>query len=50
MKHRGTANPEYITAMRDLRRSGATTPQETRSDRKGSRSARKARAIREDRS
>jgi len=44
-KHR-TANPELAAAMRDLRRSSATSPH-TPAPRKGSRSARSRAAIRD---
>ena len=40
-KHRGTANPEYIAGMRLLRQSSAASPQESRPDRKRSRSVTK---------
>ena len=44
-KHRAIANPEYAQAMRDIRRSGATTPQESREDRRGSKASRNKSAI-----
>jgi hypothetical protein len=40
------SNPEYIESMRQLRRSSATSPQETREDRKGSKTNRNRTAIR----
>lgn len=43
--YRAVANPEYAQAMRELRRSGATTPQESREDRRGSKTSRNKAAI-----
>jgi len=48
-KARGVANPGLADAMRQIRRSGACTPQaDRRTKRARSRAASKARAIRED--
>lgn len=44
--YRGQANPEYIQAMRELRRSNATVPHKT-PDEKGSRKSNKQKAIKE---
>ena len=45
---RGTANPEYIEAMRQIRRSSASSPHKS-PDEKGSRQANKQKAIKESR-
>jgi len=45
--YRGTANPQYIQAMRELRRSSAASPHETPKQ-KGSRQSKKQKAIKDD--
>jgi len=45
-KHKGTANPEYIAAMRELRRSNASGSHDSRPKRERSRGASRAAEIR----
>lgn len=41
------ANPEYIAAMRDIRKSGATTPHKTGTPRENTRETAQRRAIKD---